>query len=50
MRAALIKEEVKTRLITIPNGEHVFEKDFDNPIVRAALYQVNEFPQIHLSA
>ncbi|MBI0577449.1 alpha/beta hydrolase [Neobacillus cucumis] len=49
MRASLIKEEVKTRLITIPNGEHVFEKDFDNPIVQDALNQVIEFLQIHLS-
>ncbi|MED3561759.1 alpha/beta hydrolase [Bacillus xiapuensis] len=50
MRAALIKRNVKTRLITIPNGEHVFEKDFDNPVVQDALNQVIEFLQIHLSA
>jgi acetyl esterase/lipase len=49
MRAALLKEGVKTSLITIPNGEHVFEKDFHNPIVQDALSQVIDFLQTHLS-
>jgi acetyl esterase/lipase len=49
MRAALLKEGVTTKLITIPNGEHVFEKDFYNPIVQKALNQVIEFLRIHLS-
>lgn len=43
MRAALIKEHVKTKLITIPNGEHVFEKDFHNPFVQHALNEMLEF-------
>ncbi|MBV7505500.1 alpha/beta hydrolase [Bacillus sp. sid0103] len=43
MRAALIKKEVETKLITIPNGEHVFEKDFHNPIVQDAMSQVIHF-------
>lgn len=49
MRGALIKERVETKLITIPNGEHVFDKDFDNPVVQGALRQVIEFLQYHLS-
>ena len=49
MRAALIKEGIDAKLITIPNGEHVFEKDFHNPNVQAALKQVVEFLQQHLS-
>lgn len=48
MRAALIKHEVKTKLITIPNGEHVFEKDFHNPVVQNALKQVIDFLQVYL--
>ena len=43
MRAALVKQGVFTRLITIPNGEHVFEQDFDHPIVQSALEQMIEF-------
>ena len=49
MRGALLKEGIKTKVITIPNGEHVFDKDFHNPIVQNALKQVIEFLQIHLS-
>jgi dipeptidyl aminopeptidase/acylaminoacyl peptidase len=49
MRAALIKEQIETRLITIPNGEHVFDKDFHHPVVQDALKQVIEFLQTHLS-
>jgi fermentation-respiration switch protein FrsA (DUF1100 family) len=49
MRGALIKEDIKTKLITIPNGEHVFDKDFHNPIVQNALKQVIQFLQSHLS-
>lgn len=49
MRAALLKEGVTAKLITIPNGEHVFEKDFYNPVVQKALHQVIEFLQNHLS-
>jgi len=49
MRGALIKEGIEAKLITIPNGEHVFEKDFHNPTVQAALKQVIEFLNQHLS-
>jgi acetyl esterase/lipase len=49
MRAALIKNGVYTRLITIPNGEHVFEKDIHNPIVQDALCQMIEFLHTQLS-
>ncbi|WHY20400.1 alpha/beta hydrolase [Paenibacillus sp. G2S3] len=49
MRAALVKEGVPAKLITIPNGEHVFEKDFDNPVVQKALHQVIDFLQLHLA-
>ncbi|MEH7375185.1 alpha/beta hydrolase [Neobacillus drentensis] len=49
MRGALIKEKVETRLITIPNGEHVFDKDFDNPVIQSAFKQVIEFLQYHLT-
>jgi len=48
MRAALLKEQVETKLITIPNGEHVFDRDFHDPIVQDALKQVIEFLQNHL--
>lgn len=49
MRAAIIKESVEARLITIPNGEHVFDKNFQDPIVQNALIQVIDFLKIHLS-
>jgi hypothetical protein len=39
---------VKAKLITIPNGEHVFEKDFHHPIVQDALKQMIEFLQLHV--
>jgi acetyl esterase/lipase len=48
MRAALIKENVKAKLITIPNGEHSFDKDFHNPIVQSALQEVINFLHVHL--
>ena len=48
MRAALVKQNVKTRLITIPNGEHVFEKDFHHPEVQLALKGMLEFLHHHL--
>lgn len=50
MRAALIKYCVYGRLITIPNGEHVFEKDFNDPIVQDALNQVIVFLKTQLSS
>ena len=49
MRAAIIKESVEAKLITIPNGEHVFDKNFQDPIVQNALNQVIDFLKIHLS-
>ncbi|MFD4706462.1 alpha/beta hydrolase [Gottfriedia sp. NPDC058432] len=48
MRGALLKNGVKTKLITIPNGEHVFEKDFHLPIVQDALKQMIEFLKLTL--
>jgi len=48
MRGALIKAGVETKLISILNGEHVFDKDFYNPVVQNALKQVIEFLQNHL--
>jgi acetyl esterase/lipase len=49
MRAALIKQSVEARLITIPNGDHVFDKNFHEPIVQNALQQVIQFLKAHLS-
>ncbi|MHC0038434.1 alpha/beta hydrolase [Pseudoneobacillus sp. C159] len=48
MRAALLKKGVTTRFVTIPNGEHVFEKNFSDPIVQDALRQVIEFLKVSL--
>lgn len=48
MRGALVKQGVEAKLITIPNGEHVFDKDFQNPVVQNALKQVFAFLQKHL--
>ena len=49
MRAAIIKEKVEAKLITIPNGEHVFDKNSQDPIVQNALKQVIDFLKTHLS-
>ncbi|MBY0124309.1 alpha/beta hydrolase [Bacillus sp. S/N-304-OC-R1] len=49
MRDALVKKGVEAKLITIPNGEHVFEKDIQSPIVQDALQQVIEFLNKYLS-
>jgi acetyl esterase/lipase len=49
MRGALIKQSVEARLITIPNGEHVFDKNFEDPIVQHALQQVIDFLKTHLN-
>lgn len=43
MRAALVKNGVYAKLITIPNGEHVFEKNVDDPVVREAFGEVVGF-------
>lgn len=49
MRAAIIKQSVEAKLITIPNGEHVFDKNFQDPIVQNALKQVIDFLKTQLS-
>ncbi|MFK9090370.1 alpha/beta fold hydrolase [Bacillus salipaludis] len=49
MRAAIKKEAAEAKLVTIPNGEHVFDKDFHNPIVQNALKQVIDFLHTHLA-
>ncbi|WP_235846887.1 alpha/beta hydrolase [Neobacillus soli] len=49
MRAAIKKQSVEAKLITIPNGEHVFDKDFHNPVVQHALKQVIDFLHTHLA-
>jgi hypothetical protein len=38
-----------TKTKTIPNGEHVFDKDFDNPVIQSAFKQMIEFFQYHLT-
>jgi acetyl esterase/lipase len=48
MRAALLKKGVTTRLVTIPNGEHVFEKNYSDPTVQDSLRQVIEFLKVSL--
>jgi acetyl esterase/lipase len=49
MRGALVKQGIESKLITISNGEHVFDKDFHDPVVQKALNQVIEFLQKHLN-
>lgn len=49
MRAALLQKGVPAKLITIPNGDHVFEKDFQSAIVQDALQQMIGFLSEHLS-
>ncbi|WP_432352855.1 alpha/beta hydrolase [Sporosarcina sp. A2] len=48
MRAALLKKGIPAKLITIPNGDHVFEKDFESPMVQQAFQQVIHFLKTHL--
>jgi acetyl esterase/lipase len=48
MRGALLQKGVKTKIITIPNGEHVFDKDFEHPIVQDSLKQMIEFLQLNV--
>lgn len=43
MRAALTNHDVPTKLITVANGEHVFDKDFGNPTTKKIYHQVIEF-------
>lgn len=46
MRAALLKKGVTARMVTIPNGEHVFERNISDPMVQDALKQVVEFLKV----
>lgn len=48
MRGALLQKGVKTKFITIPNGEHVFDKDFHLPIVQDSLKQMIEFLRLYV--
>ncbi|PGM56096.1 alpha/beta hydrolase [Bacillus sp. AFS053548] len=48
MRGALLQKGVKTKFITIPNGEHVFDKDFHLPMVQDSLKQMIEFLQMYV--
>lgn len=48
MRAALLKKGIPAKLITIPDGDHVFEKDFGSAQVQHALEQVIRFLRTHL--
>lgn len=49
MRAAIIKESVEAKLITVLNGEHVFDQEFHDPKVQNALLQVADFLHAHLN-
>ena len=49
MRAALLKKGISAKLITIPNGDHVFDKDFESPIVQRAYEQVVVFLKTQLN-
>jgi acetyl esterase/lipase len=49
MRAAIFKQSVEARIITIPKGEHAFDKNFQDPNVQNALKQVIDFLKKHLS-
>lgn len=43
MHEVLKKQNVKTKLITIPDGKHQFDEAMDDPIVNDALQQVLQF-------
>ncbi|MFJ5713910.1 alpha/beta hydrolase [Neobacillus sp. NPDC093127] len=49
MSEALTKAGVECSLITIPNGKHVFDEDWQNPIVQKAFDEVITFLKEHLS-
>lgn len=48
MYNALQKANVVSRLITIPNGKHVFDEDWENPIVQQAFTEVISFLKTQL--
>ncbi|WHY85166.1 alpha/beta hydrolase [Neobacillus novalis] len=47
MSEALTKVGVESSLITIPNGKHVFDEDWQNPIVQKAFDEVITFLKGH---
>lgn len=49
MRGALVKAGIQAHLISIPNGEHVFERDFHHPNVQNAFMQVINFLKKHVA-
>jgi acetyl esterase/lipase len=48
MSEALNKVGAESKLITIPNGKHVFDEDWSNPIVQKAFDEVIHFLKEHL--
>jgi acetyl esterase/lipase len=48
MSEALTKAGTESKLITIPNGKHVFDEDWQNPIVQNAFDKVITFLKEHL--
>ncbi|WP_312469083.1 alpha/beta hydrolase [Neobacillus sp.] len=48
MSEALHKAGVENQLITIPNGKHVFDEDWQNPVVKDAFDEVIKFLHKHL--
>lgn len=48
MSDRLTKAAVENQLITIPNGKHVFDEDWQNPLVRDAFEKVISFLKKHL--
>ncbi|WHY76614.1 alpha/beta hydrolase [Neobacillus sp. WH10] len=48
MSDALQTAGVENKLITIPNGKHVFDEDWQNPVVKEAFTEVIQFLRKHL--
>ncbi|RHW32046.1 alpha/beta hydrolase [Lysinibacillus yapensis] len=49
MSEALTDAGVENQLITIPNGKHVFDEDWENEVVKDAFKDVVQFLRKHLS-
>ncbi|WP_059173895.1 alpha/beta hydrolase [Bacillus sp. FJAT-27445] len=49
MAEALNEAGAKSQLITIPNGKHVFDEEWQNPIVQKAFDEVIAFLNLHLN-
>ncbi|ALC88934.1 hypothetical protein AM500_03300 [Bacillus sp. FJAT-18017] len=50
LMAETLKEAgVKSKLITIPGGKHVFDEDWQNPLVQQAFDEVVAFLNLHLN-